>query len=324
MPVASKILYGSMPRTRSIARALSRYTSGKIAEEKLTEIYRENLRRYISLVFSYNFTRVSDGMYRWDDLFNPLSSYMGVEVDGLKRFYDNNFFFRQPVFKKRISYESTVVTDTLVEDLRILGFLDRIQYISITFPGPLTLANNSIVQESSYSTHIELARDYVERVILRELDKASRKGVRHVDLHEPELGFQRLSDEYIKLYSLIADSFQGYIWIITYFNYDSQNARILSELSSRKNIVPVFDLVSRKISREDFVRDVERSREIGVGIVDSRNTKMETLSHLRKILSELSESLKTVEKIYVTHNTNLEFLPERIALRKIRLLGRVI
>ncbi|MEM4965404.1 MAG: hypothetical protein QXS45_01325 [Sulfolobales archaeon] len=324
MPSIGKILFGSMPRTRSIARAISRYESGKVSKEILDESYRSSLKRFLDLAFSYDFARVSDGMYRWDDLFNPLASYLGAEVNGLRRFYDNNFFYRQPVFRKKIEYDKAHISTTLIEDLKILKQEHRIQRLSISLPGPLTLARNSIIEKSVYSSHLDLARDYVEKVVLRELETALREGVRNLDLHEPELGFEDLSEEYVNLYRRITDHMPGHIWIIVYFGYNPGNVRRLAEISSEKNMIPVIDLISSSVSVETFAEDARKSREVGVGIVDSRNTKIEKLEYLRDLISNIEKNLRDTERIYVTHNTNLEFLPERIAMRKIRLLGRVV
>ncbi len=43
---------------------------------------------------------ITDGLYRWDDIFNPFIRFIeGVEVNGLFKFYENNFFYRSPVVR---------------------------------------------------------------------------------------------------------------------------------------------------------------------------------------------------------------------------------
>ncbi|MEM0458220.1 MAG: hypothetical protein QXD76_04160, partial [Sulfolobales archaeon] len=93
--------------------------------------------------------------------------------------------------------------------------------------------------------------------------------MRNLDLHEPELGFEDLSEEYVNLYRRITDHMPGHIWIIVYFGYNPGNVRRLAEISSEKNMIPVIDLISSSVSVETFAEDARKSREVGVGIVDS-------------------------------------------------------
>ena len=321
------MVFGSMPRTKRIARALSRYQQGKIDREQLDQIYRRELKNLLDLVSSARLSRSSDGMYRWDDLFNPLSSYMGIEVNGLKRFYDNNFFFRQPVFSRAISYGDSVVCANLVEDLKSLGYADRVEAVSLSLPGPLTLVANSLVVGNAYTSRESLARDYIEKVVLAEAERCSREGVKHLDIHEPELAFVTVPDEFIDLYKRVSELFKGSIWITIYFGYNSENLKKIGRISRDVRIIPVVDLVSSKLLDREAIekvgKDLDNLREVGLGIIDSRNTRMESVEELKRFLEEFAKTLRNAENIYVTHNTNLEFLPEKIAVEKIKLIGRL-
>jgi len=317
------ILYGSMPRSRRLARALSRYYSQKISLEALDEIYRKELKRYIDFTLTYNFFRVSDGMFRWDDLFNPLAEYMKIPVNGLKRFYDNNFFFRQPVFKEKIRYETPVISEILTKDLKLIGSLDKINRISISLPGPATLVANSLIEGSSYTSTNDLARDYIEKVVLKEAENAYKQGFRHIDLHEPELASENVkADDYIDLYKRVSEYFRGFIWIPIYFGYNSHNIKILAEELRDTNIILIIDLVTKNIDIERLRNDLSKTKAVGVGLINSRNTKMEKIAYIREYVATLEKTLSNIEDLYLTHNTNLEFLPEKVAYKKIRLLSK--
>ncbi|MGC9147906.1 MAG: hypothetical protein ACP5GI_00440 [Sulfolobales archaeon] len=318
------VIFGSMPRSRRLARAISRYQSNKIDVNALEEVYRKDLRKFLEYVYTNNIYRSSDGMYRWDDLFNPLANYMSLDVNGLKRFYDNNFFFRQPIFNKSISYEEPKISKTMINDIKIIGFSNRVERISLTLPGPLTLVMNSLIDEGLYTSKIKVAEEYVEKVVIKEITYAYREGVRHIDLHEPELAFSKISPEILDLYKRIAENFGGNIWIIIYFGYDSDNIQLLRKLSEEKKIIPVVDLVSTKPSIDKVAEDLRGLREYGLGILDSRNTKIEVLKELRSVLEKVEKESRDTEYIYITHNSNLEFLPEKIAFRKIKLLSRLV
>ena len=318
------IIFGSMPRSRRLARAISRYQSNKIDLEALEDTYRKDLRKFLEYVYTNNIHRSSDGMYRWDDLFNPLATYMSLEVDGLRRFYDNNFFYRQPIFNKPIYYEEPKISKTMINDMRAIGLGDKLERVSLTFPGPLTLIMNSLVDEGLYTSKIKVAEEYVDKVLIKELTYAYREGVRHVDLHEPEIVFSKLTPEILDLYRRVAENFGGNIWVIIYFGYNSENIQLLRKLSEEKRIIPVVDLVTTKPPVEKVIGDLRGLREYGIGLLNSRNTKMENLRELRSVIERFEKESRDTEYIYITHNTNLEFLPEKIAFRKIKLLSRLL
>jgi 5-methyltetrahydropteroyltriglutamate--homocysteine methyltransferase len=60
--------------------------------------------------------------------------------------------------------------------------------------------------------------------------------------------------------------------------------------------------------------------ELGLGIVDARETKMERRDRLQ---DKLKPYLRRHRRVYVTPNTLLDFLPESVAWRKLKLLGKL-
>ncbi|MEM4475200.1 MAG: hypothetical protein QW405_02180, partial [Fervidicoccaceae archaeon] len=58
---------------------------------------------------------------------------------------------------------------------------------------------------------------------------------------------------------------------------------------------------------------------VQLGIIDARSTLMEKIDALRRLVEELSGP----ESVILSTNTTLEFLPESVAYKKLRLLGRL-
>lgn len=323
-PEIYSVQHGLYPRPLSLARLISRRGSGKAGEEDLEEGYRRHAERFFRKVTASGIYRFSDGMLRWDDIFNPLvSSIRGVRVDGLRRFYDNNYFFKMPVIEDRIAYPEPVASRMLLKSLEVadkLGIQRR--RVSLTLPGPYTLATNSLVMGSSYSSTESLMRDYAEKVILREAEEILKIGVANLDLQEPGLVFageENLVAVAGILRDLVSRAGGVRIWIFTYFGTNPSVASAIGKISSGSgNVVLFIDLAETSVEKIPKIPvDLE---EIGVSVVNARSTRIESVEDsVKKILAVARAS----ERIYVSHSSSLEMVPEKIALKKLRLIKRI-
>lgn len=315
--------HGIYPRPGGLAKAISRFGSGKISQEDLERIYERYTERFFKLLKDLGYDRFSDGMLRWDDIFNPLISGIGgVVVNGLKRFYDNNYFFRQPIVRGRIVYEEPRISKILEKSISIAASLGiEPQRISLSLPGPYTMATNALIEAADYDVE-SFMRDYVEKVIYREIESSLRNGVSDIDLHEPSIAVMRSArlDSVKAIYEEIARSFpKARIWVIMYFGYNEEGIKMLKEISTRTgNIGYVIDMVEAPETAWNRIEEMIGAGNVGIAIINSRTTKMERFGSIsKKLLRLLSD-----RDLYLTHNASLEFLPEKIAVRKLRRLRR--
>lgn len=319
--------HGLYPRPLGLAKAISRHMSGKLSEGELEEVYARYTKRFFKQVSSIGCRRFSDGMFRWDDIFNPLiSGIEGVEVNGLKRFYDNNYFFRQPVIKSRIGYREPIASKLLEKSLpaaREVG-IDS-SSVSLTLPGPLTMATNSLIVHSSYTIE-GFMRDYAEKVLSLEIEGGLKIGVVNIDLHEPSLVVHGSQLEQAgRIYRELAETFpKARIWIITYFGYTREPLKVLSSIAGEKgNVMYSVDLAEAPPSAWEHLEDLIVMGNTALAIVNSRTTKMEEYRELTARLLRTARRASTRGDIYITHNASLEFLPEVVAIRKLKVLRRV-
>ncbi len=102
MTVLGAALIGSYPRSERVAEIHRKFLKGVIGAEEFERLIGIETEKLIKLFVRVGLDSFTDGMLRWDDIFNPLIRFVdGVEVNGLVRFYDNNFFFRAPVIRPR-------------------------------------------------------------------------------------------------------------------------------------------------------------------------------------------------------------------------------
>lgn len=320
--------HGIYPRSQGLAKAISRYGSGKISLEDLDRIYDKYTARFLKLVEGLGYDRYSDGMLRWDDIFNPLiSGIEGVRVNGLRRFYDNNYFFRQPIVVNKISYGSPIAAGILGKSAKIAREIGTsIERLSLTLPGPYTMAMNSIIEARSYNID-DFMVDYADKVIYREALEAMKLGVVNIDLHEPSLAISRNPPLEVleKIYLDLARRLRGaIIWVITYFGYNGDAASMLARISRNAgNLAFMIDLVDAGEKVWSDIADHVRGTRIGLAIVDSRTTKLESYRDAAENVLRLIKMSRDYGDVYLTHNASMEFLPERVAVRKLRLLRRI-
>lgn len=317
--------HGLYPRPRGLARAISRYMSGKLSKDDLDKIYARYTERFFKYMLNLGYHRFSDGMLRWDDIFNPMISGIdGIEINGLKRFYDNNYFFRQPVIKNKISYREAVASAILEKSIEIAKKIDiPINRIALSLPGPFTMVTNSLLDQSIYSVE-EFMKDYIEKVVFLEVERSLRIGVKNIDLHEPSLVVYESPLGYIEnIYRELLERFpNSRFWVITYFGYRWEVLQIFARLASRyDNMFYTVD-VAETPPPWDKISDLASLGSLVLAIVNARTTRMENYKDLVHRILEIARKRDGGE-LYITHNTSLEFLPEIIAVKKLRLLRRI-
>ncbi|MEM1982506.1 MAG: hypothetical protein QXZ63_02445 [Sulfolobales archaeon] len=316
---------GSFPRPRGLARLVGRFNSGKIDYERLEAGYETYTRKLFKLLVSSRIECFTDGMLRWDDIFNPLISYIdGVKVDGLYRFYENNFFFRAPQVVGKIKLKSDCPIPTWykksMEILNEVAGKHSTHVLKAVLPGPLTLAINSV---NNYYNGIEdLVRDYAYDVLLPLLKELKNYGANLVEIHEPELTYERV-DSRIKLYGieLISQIFREVgvkLWLQTYFGSACRNLEFLLYLS--RYIVGI-DLKAT----DDYSKCMNYFSEfdsLAIGVYDSRNTLIEKNRSVGWYVSRFSKL--NLNELFITNNAPMDFIPEVIAVKKLRKLGRFV
>lgn len=301
-------LIGSLPRPLSLAKKIELYSIGRLSEEKLEEAYIEHTRRAFVRLREINIRVITDGLYRWDDVFNPFIRFVeGIEVNGLFKFYENNFFYRAPVVKGELSLRENPIPEwiSIAQEIREEVYPDAT--LKAVLPGPITLAYHSI--NEYYETLEELAQAYTE--ILAELIKEVPTEL--VELQEPALAVEisRATKENKYRISLqnakeLVESLSKIkkLWIVTYFG----TPKVFP-----KGVILNVDIIHGSIP-EGY------HGELGLGIVNARDTKMERRD---RIEDKLKPYIRKWGKLYVTPNTILDFLPETVAWRKLSLLGKL-
>ncbi|MEL9969402.1 MAG: hypothetical protein QXR57_01705 [Metallosphaera sp.] len=305
---------GSYPRPISLGKVFSRYRSGKIDKNTLdSEIYKR-IKNFLITVQSINVKYTTDGMFRWDDIVDLTFSYLSGPIKGeLDRFYDNNFYYRKPVIKNEIKASPEEYIKALRDDINIANEVGFKGILKAVVVGPLTYA---LLSDNKYYETSDLIHVYSNQV--NSVLKSIPSDIKAIEIHEPSLFtkgvktsiLSKLKDAYTELVSGVPQEKH----IITYFKVDTSKLDIFFDLP-----VDVFgiDVIENlNLMAQVYKRIV--NRRVFFGVLNSRNTKLERLSTIRRIVEKARE--KGATEVLIGNASPMDFIPEVIALRKLKLL----
>jgi len=315
-------LLGGLPRSRRFRHAIRDYEEGRLDDAAYTSIYLQELGRSIGIQNAFNYNIIIDGQIDWHDIFRPFSSsWRGVYPSSLLRYFDNNFFYRVPVFHSKPEPYSFF----LARRARLLyGFLGKNETGKIVVPGPVTFSGLS-KNETSRDV-LWLAEKIAEalNIELRGVGEAHRF---ILQIDEPALSeeevYARFKGELASIYSILLEG-TGFsdVWLAVYFRAPPSDA--YAELLDLKSIDMVsLDWVDDYAGVENIVREYGAKKSgLGLGVVDARDIYGENPAEVIERVSGIID-FSGSERVMLTTSTWLELLPLRYAAKKAGVLAEI-
>lgn len=297
------------PGGQELRQALHKQDRGELSELELDAVYDAVTASAIKELEAAGIDVINDGQIRWDDLLAPFASaWTGVQRGPLERFYDNNTYFRQPTIDGPISSDG----QTLVKGFTYAKSIAT-RDLKAAVAGPITFATLSI------DTHYRSFEDRVLAVadaIAADVKGLASAGATLVDVEDPGLVF---APQHIELareaYGRIAAA--GVPLAVQPYFFPAD--RILEALASFPVDQVGIDIRSRETTALRRL-DAFKGKTVVLGIVDARNTRLESAGELAKIADE---ALKLVpsESLWLAPTTGLEYLPHDVASKKLAALA---
>jgi len=291
----------------NLRRARNRFDLKKITKEELEKAYQDTIKRVIREQEEAGVDLITDGQIRWDDLVTPFAKKIqGIEIGGLLRFFDNNVYYRRPIIKSKPSFGDFSV----VEEFKFARANSQ-KEVKPVIVGALTFAQMSL--DEFYHNEEKLVLDLAE-TLHKEAEKLSQEGAKIIQIDEPSLCFHpdklKLVEESLKI---ITNRIKAKFALYLYFGSIKKLVPDLFDLPV--DIVGV-DVVSKK-ENFDLLLEYDGKKEIGLGCVDARNTKMESQSELCAIFEKVTKKIPK-DKIFINPSCGLEFLPHAEAQKKLK------
>lgn len=299
---------GDLPGQQKLRWAYSKWEEGKLSKERLEEAYQEATREVIREQVQAGLDVVTDGQLRWHDSLSHFAKKMeGCEIDGLLRFFDTNFYFRQPVIVGRIRWKEPIIEREFLFANKSSPTLTR-----AVVTGPYTLAKYSI--DKHYEDLSNLAIDFAG-VIGEEVDRLSQAGAEEIQVDEPAI-LKNPSD--IELLSKTTEklaSKKGKSRLLLHV-YFGDSAPLYSEMQELPIDVLGLDFTYSP-QLPDLITEKGSDKDLGLGLIDARNTKMETPEEIIPILKRVLSHVNS-EVVYLNPSSGIEYLPRKKAFGKLK------
>lgn len=292
---------------QELRRALHRHDRGELDSDGLSGVLDETTRWAIGELDWAGIDVVNDGQIRWDDLLAPFArAWDGCERGPLERFYDNNTYFRQPVITGPIATNGR----TLVRDFEFARGIARGQ-VKAAVCGPLTFA--SLAEDRHYRS-LEDRTLAVADAIATEIRALGAAGATLVDVEEPALVAH---PEHFALARAATERLAAAGVPLALQMYFFPADPLLDALAA----FPVAQVGIDVRSRDTHVLEKLNAlrHTVVLGIVDARNTRVETERELAGVIESALRQLPA-DYLWLAPTTGLEYLPHDIAVEKLRAL----
>jgi 5-methyltetrahydropteroyltriglutamate--homocysteine methyltransferase len=292
---------------QDLRRALHRHDRGELDAAGLAGVLDESTRWAIGELDWAGLDVINDGQVRWDDLLAPFArAWGGCDRGPLERFYDNNTYFRQPVITGPITTEGS----TLVRDFEFARGVARGQ-LKAAVCGPLTFATLS---EDRHYRSLEDRTLAVADAITAEIRGLGAAGATLVDIEEPALVAHpehfALARAAIERLAVVGVP----LALQTYFFPADPLLEALAAFPVAQVGVDIRSRDTRALERLNALRQT-----VVLGIVDARNTRIETESELVKLIEAALKQVPA-DYLWLAPTTGLEYLPHDVAVQKLKAL----
>jgi 5-methyltetrahydropteroyltriglutamate--homocysteine methyltransferase len=304
---------GDRPEQQAHRQAYAQLEKGEISKEDFGKVQDQVVKEAIDEQVKAGLGLLTDGLIRWYDPISHFTRGLGCGVNGLLRFFDTNFYFRQPIVTGSVSWkEPTVVGEFVFAKKSSSGSIKAV------VTGPYTLAKLSINRGGAdFKTLVgEFAK-----AIAQEVKELSKNGAEIIQLEEPSILKNPGDFDVFRtaVETVVSEKENAEIDLYTYFG---DAAPIYSKLMR----LPVdglgFDFTySSRLT--DVIARLGCSKNLGLGLVDGRNTKLESEEGVLKVLKRILPTVGS-ERVYLSTSCGVgDYLPREVAFKKLEMISTI-
>jgi 5-methyltetrahydropteroyltriglutamate--homocysteine methyltransferase len=260
--------------------------------------------------------RIVEGQLRWDDILaHPVAVHDSVETRGIVRYYDNNNFYREPVVQGELAFDGDVAAE-LDRGFEAVDPSSR----QAVLPGPYSLAD--LATDEYYGDEAALL-DAVGAFLAGEVERFP--DLETLFLLEPSLAVDPPSDgedarasEAIDRVASATDAA-----VVVYPYWDVLEEKVYAHLLDADIDAVGFDFVTREDGHTPLINEYGTTDDVALGLVDGQNTLVETPQAVRQRVEWVEDRTPVADfdRVYVTPNTGLFYLPYDTFEEKLRVLG---
>ncbi|HIP65648.1 MAG TPA: hypothetical protein EYH08_03870 [Pyrodictium sp.] len=311
---------GGYPRSARLRKALRKLEEeGEAGLAEVQRVVYEDMLVVVGVQLGAGMYSVVDGMLDWHDPLRPFAeAWRGVYIDGLLRWFDNNFFYRIPVFVEEPDPKRFVLAPRVKTLRSILPDWARIR---VVVPGPYTFTKLSKNRTGRNDREL---MEIIARLLAEEVRRAVEAGASVVQVDEPMFAdVDAKPDEASEAVEAVNIVFKAAgnaeTRLAIPYNVPSPDIyeRIL-DVKAKTIILDFVDAFERglKLVREKGVG----GHELGAGVIEARNIYIEPYERFASQLNAI-KSVYRGDRLLVTTSAWLDLIPFHYAVEKTRILG---
>ena len=290
----------------SLRAAISRFDESRITLEELKRVEEEVTKEVIQDQVDSGLDLVTDGQIRWDDGQTYIArGIKGFTVNGLIRYFDTNTYYRHPIPENRLQSNGAIT----VKDYEFAA-ANSARPVKAVITGPYSLARLS--QLGCYEDLRSLVMDLVP-ILNREAKALQSAGASVIQFDEPSI-LKHKED-----IDLFAEAIEGVTAGVTATTGVCTIFGDATGIHSRLFSLPVdiigLDFVAGP-ANYDLIGELPQEKKLGCGIVDARNTRLETVEDIAEAIKRVSGSV-SLDRLYINPSCGLDFLPRPNARAKL-------
>ena len=318
-PKVAEPAYGT-----AVIGAINRWQKQELSDQGLQEVFQDTTRAVIHEQDAAGIDIVTDGQIRWEDLVTPLARGIeGFEINGLERFFDNNVYYRRPILHKTPVRKQPMF---LKEYLFARSCTSK--PVKAVLPGPYTVV---ALSEDRYYRNVRPFLRSIAEILNEEARTLAKAGAVMIQFDEPALGFGPSAawnrgkadkppmKDVVEAINIATNGVQAKTALYLYFGHLDGTLPALRQC--RVDLIGV-DVVSDP-KAITTVRKQKWTKELALGCVDARNTKLESVTELHALF-DVVKRVVPKNRLYVNPNCGLEFLPYEQARQKLNRLVEAV
>jgi 5-methyltetrahydropteroyltriglutamate--homocysteine methyltransferase len=256
---------------------------------------------------------VTDGCLRWaDEVTYLLRGVDGFKIGGLVRFFDTNVLYRQPRVVGKIKWKNPVLSNDFIQAKRVAR-----RPLKPVLTSPFTLMKLSI--DDFYREEEALLLDLSD-AMNQEILALERAGATQIHINEYSLA--RAEGQFPLFSKALQRLLSGVRAKTTLYFSFGDVAGILPKLLDLPADSLGIDFTYSPGAMELIGREWV-GKKLLAGIVDARNTRLETAEEARIILDRLTSNVKP-EDLTIAPSASLEFLPLDRCKSKLRNMTNIV
>ena len=302
------------PGGQTLRRAISSFDRGRISAEELAAAADDVTLEVIGEQERAGVDVITDGQIRWQDPVTYIAgSLHGYEIGGLIRYFDTNTFYRQPEATGQIEWQAPI----LVRDYEFARE-NAARPVKPVVTGPYTVAKLSL--PGVYTDLKSLVLD-TARALNHEMKALAATAPPLIQVDEPAIVWHRYKDDW-DLFREAMDVLVDGLDAAALLRTDFGDAVGLPDFFALPFQGFGLDMVHGK-GNQTLVSEFPDERDLTLGIIDARNVRMETDAAVVETVSWAAQHV-AADRLAVSPNTGLEFLPRETAYAKLENMVRAV